>query len=245
MKTRTWSWFAMVVAVGLMSIPVSARGAFDVFRNGVEWDATYEGDVHPGSSTPSWAGFGGGGPASGSSDGAIWTQTTIASSFLYFETTDPSWTAAAPERMVEFRARVPVQTATDRAFDVFAVTPFGYWRVALSSNGVQLAGSVAIGSVTPIDNSSFHTYRLVLSELVTADKAKLYVDGALVSSSGLSAAGSSFGNLLTFGDRSTGGIGGTTELDFISWDLGVPEPSVCALLAAGGLMVLGKRRGRA
>ena len=56
--------------------------------------------------------------------------------------------------------------------------------------------------------------------------------------------GSSFGNLLTFGDRSSGGIGGTTAMDFISWTNGyfdVPEPSSAILAGMAGLLFIWKR----
>jgi len=228
----------------------NAYGSFNVTRNGVTWAGTYEGTTYPQSETPSWFGAGGGGSASGGSDGNIWSQTTVSASYLYYEQTDPTWTAAGSQKTIEFRAEVVNQTAPDRAFDVIGTDATGYWDIQLSSNGVSLVGSVAIGSVVPIDNSTFHTYRLTIDDTASLNKAELYVDNnpTPVVTSGANAPASSFGNLLTFGDRSTAGVGGTTELDYMSWTSGVfavPEPGTYSLVGLGiGLLCMKVRRRR-
>jgi hypothetical protein len=217
---------AVMIAGAISAGFTSAYGGTSVTRNGVTWAGTYEGTTFPQSETPAWAGFGGGGSASGSSDGNIWSQTTVLISYLYYEQTDPTWTSATTQKSIEFRAQVVAQTAPDRAFDVIGTDATGYWDVQLSSNGVVLVGSVSIGALVPVDNSTFHTYRLTIDDSLSVDQAKLYLDNNAtpVVTSGANAPASSFGNLLTFGDRATAGVGGTTALDFISWTSGIFPP---------------------
>jgi len=216
-----------VAAVAVCAALGNAYGAFNVTRNGVTWAGTYEGDVTPQSSTPSWAGTGGGGSASGSSDGTSWTQTTLAGSYLYFDQTGTTWTSLGTQRSIEFRARVTAQTSSDDAFRVWSSDASGYWEVSLLSNAVELVGMFTAGPGIPVDNSTFHIYRLTIDETLSIDQAKLYLDNnpVPVATSGSDVSAPSFGNLLSMGDRSSGGVGGTTSLDYISWTSGAfPSP---------------------
>ena len=217
---------AAVVAAGA----VSAAADTNVVRNGVTWDATFEGgnqphfDQGPGPvENPAWTFGGASGSAGGSSDGTAYIHNSTPAGYYYFDQTDGTWTNAGTARTLEFRARVVGQTAPDDAARLTIGINDDFWEFKLNTNGVQLGSFIPLGSVTPVDTSVFHTYRIVFDASLPTDKAKVYIDGDGTPAISTGAAApntiADF-DLLRFTDGSTGGIGGTSEWDFISWTAG-------------------------
>jgi hypothetical protein len=238
--------FALAVTLST-AWAISASADFLVPRNGVTWDATYEADFEPhsGSNSPIWTEGIGGAQSSRVASGGILTLTSADISNLRYDQAGSSWTGLGQQRTIEWRMRVASQQAGDRATDFLSFAGGdGFWIVEYKDSSLRLNGSSA-GSDLPIDTTTFHTYRLVIDPGLATDKARLYVDNSLFHSSGGASPGNAgANNFLAFGDGSSGGIGGVIEWDFVSWTSGthIPEPSMVALIAIGGLLLSRRRR---
>ena len=245
----------LAAACTLAAFAAGASADLLVSRNGVTWDATFEGgnqphfDQGPGPvENPAWVFGGASGSASGSSDGTAYTHSSTEGGYYYFDQTDATWTAAGTARTIEFRARVVSQAAADDAARLTIGLLDDFWEFKLKDTGVQIGSFIPLGSVTPLDTSVFHTFRMVIDNTLPTDKARVYIDGSTtpaIASGGFVPDTIASFDLLRFTDGSGGGIGGTTEWDFISWADGafpVPEPSVGVLVLIGALLLTRRRR---
>lgn len=239
---------AVVTIAASVLWATAASGAVNVLRNGVTWDATYEGTLEPPSETPSWVeAIGGAGSSRVASGGILTITTPAAANVLRYDQTGTSWTGLGSQRTIEWRMRVVSQTAGDRATDFlsFDAGSGDFWILEFQDDSYRLVGSAA-GSDIAFDTTQFHTYRWVIDTDASVDQSVLYIDGSEALSSGAATAGAAgLNNFLAFGDGSSGGVGGVIEVDFISWTAGafapVPEPSVLSLLVIGGLALANAR----
>lgn len=211
------------VACMAATFAMDASAEFNVIRNGVNWDATYEAvfEPHSGSTDPIWIEGIGGAQSSRVAAGGILTLTSVDISNLRYDQTGASWTGLGAQRSIEWRMRVVSQSAPDRATDVLSFAAGdGFWIVEFKDSSLRLNGS-SMGSDILLDTTIFRTYRLVIDSTQSVDRAVLYVDGTEFITSGAATPGDAgAGDLLAFGDGSTGGIGAVIEWDFISWTAG-------------------------
>src|SRR5687767_8091143 len=103
----------LVVSVAALAatagIGLKANAGVNISRNGVTWDATYEGDVAAlTDSSPAWAVFDVANSNGATSDGITRTHITSneagANSYAF---AGASWTGGGTQRTAEIRARVP------------------------------------------------------------------------------------------------------------------------------------------
>jgi hypothetical protein len=227
-----------------------ADAAFNVDRNGVVWDATYEGDVAPPTgATPPWVQFDTQGVGAGqSSDGDLYTINSLnVGSAVSYEQTN-LWTGPDQARTVEIRTRVVPESY--EASDGAAGLVLGINDIAYDlrfHNGFVTFNSGGLSTAATLDTTQFHVYRVVVDQ-TASPVYSLYIDGALTpafTSNGSWFTSAGFDKIV-WGDYSTGGLSGHTETDYISWAAGahppVPEPASLACLAAGALLI--NRRSR-
>lgn len=236
----------VAAAAAGLGFATCALGAFSLPRNGVVWDATYEGDVAPPTgSTPAWAVFDTqGAGAAQSSDGDIYTVNTSAVSAAVSYGVSANWSTAGSTRTAEIRTRVIPETyeAGDGAAGIILGVNGIAFNLRFHSGYVSYNVGGTLNTAATLDTSEFHTYRMVV-DLAGSPNFALYIDGAQTpdfTSNGSWFFSAGF-DTIVFGDFSTGGLAGHTETDFISWAAGaqtqVPEPTFgIAGLAAALLM---------
>lgn len=243
MKTSLW-WLALLA---LCVVAPHSQAAYSVVRNGVTWNATYEGDAAPSAESPAWDYWAS--PIRGASTNSIWTQTATSTNVLYWNQHDSSWTGAGSQRTVEFRMQVDGQAPVDSAAAEVQLYLGSYeWTLIISTNSIDLWGAAQAGSATVDTTSALQTFRLTIdTTLGTNQQAKLYLDNNPVPilTSGSTPSGNWGADFIRFGNQSTGG---TTSWDYLSWTSGiyapVPEPASAALLGLAGLVLLAKLRRR-
>ncbi len=247
---RKVSRLSLVAFAALVAGSASAFAAFNVNRNGVAWDATYEGDVAPMTgSTPAWGPFDTqGAGAFQSSDGNLYTiNTSGVSAAVSYEQTDLSWTGAGLVRTAEVRLRVIPETyeAGDGAVGII----LGVNGIAFNlrfHTGFITYNAGGLNTAATLDTTQFHTYRMV-TDLTASPNFALYIDGAnapAYTSNGSWFFSAGFDKIV-FGDFSTGGLAGHTDTDYISWTAGahaqVPEPTTLGVLGAFSALLIRRR----
>jgi hypothetical protein len=233
----------------IVSAVPSVQAAFGVSRNGVTWDATFEGDVAPPTgSTPAWSVFDTQGVgAAQSSDGDLYTVNTSATTAAVSYSQQTNWTGGGQARTVEIRTRVIPEAY--EASDGAAGLVVGLNDIAYNlrfHTGQLTYNSGGLNTAATLDTTQFHVYRIVVDQAANP-VFSLYIDGALAPS--FTSNGSWFTSggfdTIVWGDFSTGGLAGHTETDYISWAIGahppVPEPATLAGLAVG-VSLLRRRR---
>lgn len=255
MFARVTSLSLGLVSAGMVVslLPQGANAALNVNRNGVTWDATFEGDSLPTASNPAWAVFDNNGFAAESSDGDIYSYVSGSTgTSVSYETTDSTWTSGGAARTVEIRARVPdaVNQAGDGvgslilgingiAYDLRFVDGAVYYNPASAGSGLTTAATV--------DPGVFHIYRLTVDQAANPI-LNLYIDNSPTPAYSTNAnwfTSAGFDKIV-FGDISTGGESGKLDVDYISWTSGVhapvPEPTAVGLLALGGIALARRSR---
>jgi hypothetical protein len=241
------------VAGGLLAaalFPSVSIAATNVPRNGVTWDATYEGDVAAlTDSSPAWTIFDVSNSNSATTDGDVRrhvTNNTAGANSYGFSGT--GWTGTA--RTAEIRARVVVDPLAPEAGDGTASFILGVNDEAFDfrffTTGIAY-NSGGLNTVVPMDTTQFHIYRVTV-DTGANPRVNLYIDGNTTpafSSNGSWFTSPGF-NSLVYGDISTGGEAGSMDVDYISWTTGVhpevPEPSALALTGAGAAALLRRQR---
>lgn len=236
----------------LAGASVAADGAVGVTRNGVTWDATFEGDVASlAGSTPAWSAFDLGSSPTEFTDGDIrWVNTTAANQANSYSVAS-GWSGTGGARTVEIRARVP---NADIVGDGQASLILGVNNVAydfrFSSNGILYNdGNVGLGTAVSMDTSAFHIYRVTVDQSANP-VINLYIDNNPTPAFTSNASWFTSGGFdsLVFGDISTGGEAGQVDVDYISWSDGVfpaavPEPtSVAGIALIAGAAIARRRR---
>jgi|GEM_PF-6384479 len=253
MSDRFFHRCAVLTAAAVSFTVISAASAaLSVPRNGVVWDATFEGDVSPPTgSTPAWTSFDTqGAGANQSTDGDLYTinTTQVGAAVSYGVTSN--WSTGGSVRTTEIRTRVIPETyeATDGAAGII----LGVNGVAFNlrfHTGFISYNAGGLNSIATLDTTQFHTYRMI-TDLTGSPNFSLYIDGATTpnfTSNGSWFFSAGF-DTIVWGDFSTGGLAGHTETDYISWSAGahseVPEPTaVAGLSVAGALLIARRRRG--
>jgi hypothetical protein len=233
--------------------------AENITRNGVTWNATYEGDVFPSASTPVWSIYANSGSWTANNNiPGIFTQDTFVGSAGAWQVSTGFDNALSTGRTVEANLKLGInENYPNAASGVVDLLVFGgsrYMVFVVGTNSVSMGGTSTSSAVVDM-LSSFNTLRVTYDSTQTTDAWKLYLnsDATPIISSG-SDLGAALGSpfyAVVFGDPTTSGIGGESQWDYISWtDTGafaVPEPAVSYLLigAAGvifGVRVMRKKR---
>jgi hypothetical protein len=231
-------------------VAVSAAFAGEnITRNGVTWSGTFEGDVFPSASTPVWSIYANSGSWTANNNiPGIFTQDTLISSAGAWQVSTGFDNINSTGRTVEANLKVGINGAYPNAADgVVSLLVFGgsrYMQISFFENSVSMNGTTANSAVVDM-LSDYNTIRATYDSTLSTDAWKLYLnsDATPIISSGSDLGvplGSSF-YAVVFGDPSTGGIGGESQWNYISWtDTGayaVPEPAVSYLLigAAGAV----------
>ena len=216
---------AIVVSCSQGSINLQA-GTYGIF-----WEGYFSGDRLPSQASPAWTFGGSSGSATGAIVDGVYTHSSTASDFFYWDLTDASWSSLGGRRTLNLRARILTQDASDDAARMTIGIKNRHWSLNFQLGSIQLTGSNTIGTPIPLDTTVFHTYRITIDDTLTSDIIKVYVDGQPdpLLTSGTNPGGfiPNF-DLLSFTDRSSGGIGGTSQWEFISWGSGVSVPSAVA-----------------
>jgi hypothetical protein len=253
MKVRRFCRSATLPAAAWLALaPACAWGAFSVNRNGVVWDATFEGDVADlTASAPAWGVFDRNGFASETTDGNLYRYVSgsVGTSVSYEQL---STFAGGPDGAWTVEARLRVEPSTFEASDgaggiVVGVNGVAY-NVRFHSHTVTYNVNGSLNPVVPsIDPTQFRVYRMVVDQ--SASPAfSLYIDNDPVPAFTSNASWfiSPGFNKIVFGDFSTGGLAGIVETDYVSWTRGafpVPEPATGALALGLAAAALRRRRG--
>ena len=240
----------LVAGVSMAGLCPVAGAATNVDRNGVTWDATFEGDFAAlTGSTPAWSVFDVAN-SSESTDGNIRTHTTTAAAGANSYSVASNWSGTGGARTVEIRARVPnpdIAGVTDgQASLILGVNNIAYdFRFTDDSLLYNVGGALA--TVATLDTTQYHIYRVTVDQSANPI-VNLYIDNnpTSVFSSSESWFTSPGFDILVYGDISTGGEAGTIDVDYISWADGVqtavPEPASLGVLALAGVALVGRRR---
>ena len=219
-------------------ICVAAATAFadeNMTRNGVTWNATYEGDVFPSASSPVWSIYANSGSWTANNNiPGIFTQDTYIESAGAWQVStgfdNPSSTGRTVEAKLKMGSNENYPNAADGVVTLLVFGGNRYMVFYIGTDSISMAGtSTSSASVDMLSN--FNTIRVTHDSTRSTDAWKLYLnsDSAPIISSGsdLGVPLESPSYAVVFGDPSTGGIGGESQWDYISWtDTGAFAPGV-------------------
>ena len=220
--------------------------AENITRNGVTWNGTFEGDVFPSASTPVWSIYANSGSWTANNNiPGIFTQDTFVGSAGAWQVStgfnDPLSTKRTVEAKLKVGSNANYPNAAGGAVTLLVFGGNRYMVFYIGTNSISMAGtSTASASVDMLSN--FNTLRVTHDSTRSTDAWKLYLNSNAtpIISSGSDPGvwqGSPY-YAVVFGDPTTGGIGGESQWDYISWtDAGAfapsPAPSSYAAWAQG------------
>ena len=241
--------FVLVSCVAASSL----SAAENITRNGVTWNGTFEGDVFPSASTPVWSIYANSGSwTANNNTPGIFTQDTFINSAGAWQVSTGFDNALSTGRTVEAKLKLGLNESYPNAADgVVDLLVFGgsrYMVFVLGTNSISMGGTSTSSAIVDM-LSDFNTLRVTYDSTQATDAWKLYLnsDSTPIISSGSdlgASAGSPF-YAVVFGDPTTGGIGGESQWDYVSWtDTGayaVPEPAVSYLMIGAAGVIFGVR----
>ena len=216
------------------------------FLDGVAWNGTYGGDALPSASMPAWSIYANSGMWSGSISNGIYTHRTMLTSAGAWQVGTGFDNPLSTKRTVEVKVKLGIDgsypSAGDGVVDLLLFGGSRYIELRIGTNSISMKGTST--SSAGLDMlSSFNTIRLTHDSSLSTDAWKLYLNSNAtpIITSGSDpgvALGSPF-HAVVFGDPSTGGIGGESQWDYISWtDAGAFDPVAMAWTKEDQLAVL-------